>query len=480
MKLKPVALFLMAGVFSSTVAFAATDATTTSTTTTASSTPAATSTTTTTVKKHHRRRHRRAQASAVAPATTTAVQTPVTQAQLDATNSRIAQLERMINANDEGVVVTPTGDRGHDFHPDWYNRIAISGLANIDTTFANRDPAFSSGVNNGFNRIALNTADLYIDATLNDYVKTHIGFQYSNNLTTGSLTQNTVNLEEAYATIGNFAMYPVYLRAGKEVLPYGQFDRHPIIPTTAQMLTQTTDVAATLGFVADNGFNGSVSGFQGPTQPQVANYATKTQFNDFTAHVGYTGDLQSLNMQLGLDYINNVGDTDYMNPSIIASQVQTVTVNNASVIALNNVNKVGGLAAYALFRYNAFDFGGHYATALTSFNYTAANQYGSSATLALSGVKPSAWDAGAGYSFATMGYDSRFGLSYQGSKNAAAIRTTVYDVPKSRYAADYTVNLWTNTQLGLELRRDKDYSVADGGTGNFSNAGVIRLAVQFA
>jgi hypothetical protein len=72
---------------------------------------------------------------------------------------------------------------------------------------------------------------------------------------------------------------------------------------------------------------------------------------------------------------------------------------------------------------------------------------------------------------------SELGLGYQRTGQA-----NLYQLPRTRYTADYTINTSPNTAVTVAYFHDKDYTVAGVNspfTGNASNTGVVRFALQF-
>jgi hypothetical protein len=52
-------------------------------------------------------------------------------------------------------------------------------------------------------------------------------------------------------------------------------------------------------------------------------------------------------------------------------------------------------------------------------------------------------------------------------------------LPEERIITALSVALMKNTNLGLEIVRDSDYSIAEGGTGQSGNTITAQLAVSF-
>jgi hypothetical protein len=121
-----------------------------------------------------------------------------------------------------------------------------------------------------------------------------------------------------------------------------------------------------------------------------------------------------------------------------------------------------------------FDFLARYVTALSRFSQTdLAYQSGSG----IRGAKPSAASLEAGYQFNVMDRGSRAMLSYQRSNEARNANGAVHALvmPRNRVSMGYGVEVFKNTMLAFEVRRDHDYSNTEGGTDQYDNAAFLRM-----
>lgn len=361
---------------------------------------------------------------------------------------RVAALEAAINQNNVGDANTVAD------HSGWADRISIGGVIAADGTYTNRDVlGGSDATRTGF---AVNDAYLYLDARANDWTTAHLSINYDDNALTGN--GHTLRADEAYVTLSNFASQPWYGRVGREYLPYGQYDVHTITRTLTQQLTETNDVAGTVGYMHSSGLNLSGTVFKG----DLRNTAVDSKFNNWVAHVGYANEFNNIGFNAGVDYMANV--------------IDVTDINTALRIANAYSKRVGGVAAYVTANSGPFD---------GTVRFTGTRRFHENDLLSskdgTSGAKLRAWDVEAGYSFNAMNYDSRVSVGYQASRDAGYVRsgTTMY-VPKSRIIGDLTVGVWENTDLTLEVLRNKDYGTNNNGTGRKQTAGTLRLSVKFA
>lgn len=382
-----------------------------------------------------------------------------TQAQLDSMKAQLAKMEAVIKQNQSG---------GFGQTQDWFKRITISGLVNADGYMSNK--SFTSSRSS--NALVLNNANLFVDAAINEWTNGHLAFLYQDNNATFNLHKskfgNNDVLDEAYVTVGNFAKSPVYFRAGRQYLPFGTYDRFPLVVNPTQLLTETSATAVQLGFVLPSGFYGSVYGLQGLRQAGDFRFDEESGKTDQRqkvrnggANLGYAYNTDQMGFRIDVGYINNMADVDYITNGMSGQYT----------------DRVGGLSAGIDFRYTMFDFGARYVKALKRFNSSDidATAYDSSTH----GIEPAAYGLTAGITFPVMAHQSRFGLGYQHSNDSANIGINGAGLPQNRYYGEYMVNISKWTDIGLAVVHDRHYnaSIMNGGS---STTGIARLSVKFA
>lgn len=402
------------------------------------------------------------------------------QAQLDALQAKVAQMQATMNNNAAGTNL-PSDN--------WFKRINVSGLINVDGNLANKSPT-TYGVNNNSqttSSIQIPNANVFIDANVSDWTKAHVGLVYGQNMTDFNLlrsgaytyseltdSDNSVGFDEAYVTLGNFAKSPFYLKVGQQFLPFGDYKPYQdITPSLTQVLSQVNDVAATTGFVSTKGFNGSVFALNGINKYSDTGSANSNTVRNYGASLGFANSVRQAQYNLGVQYLRNMADVTAMR----------YYLGNTAVHAQGDtyVNQVSALAANADVKYKALDLGLKYVSAMNKFSQSDLTALSGGETV---GAKPAAWGVDTGVSFPVLNHDSRFGLGYQGSYQAANIAiadgsSTAY-MPQKRYLANYTFNVSKYTDIGLEVRHDSAYGINQGGTGSSANTATARVAVKFA
>lgn len=392
----------------------------------------------------------------------------VNRSEFDAMKDQVAKMEAVLNQHQAGSnAYTPAND--------WFNRISVSGQFDLDAYMSAKNNYRFQNNGGNTNAIELANANLFVDAQINDWVKTHVGLHFDSNVDRDGLAnvQEAVYghlraswLDEAYVTIANFAQSPAYLRVGREYVPFGSYDTHALTPSLTQMLTQTHATALQAGVVMANGFNASAYTFNGTDLDK--NQDKNRRINNFGLNVGYANSYNDVSYKASLGYIYNMADVSYIAAGRSFNSVEHV---------------VGGISVDGSVKSGPFDGNVHYVTALKSFDILDVNHFTDGS---IAGAKPSAWGVDAGYSFAVAGHDSRLGLGYQRSSQANNVGPKSdevyyanYGMPKQRYVAQYDVNVWKNTDLGLQVYHDRDCSdVLGDATKN--TTGLVSLTVKLS
>lgn len=425
-----------------------------------------------------------------------------TQPQLDSMKAQINTMQAIINQNSVG---------GFDQPCDWMNRITVSGMINVDGYYSNRtqtfgfDPRGTSRVepilppgpgdrdtfgNGGnTNNLDINNANLIVDALVNDWTNVHINVLHTdrtNDAFTPWLNNVNATFDEAYVTIGNFCQSPVYFRAGREYIPFGVYQRYPMVMNPTQMLTETRATAAQLGFVSPVGVYGSLYAFRGLASDDDVNFVAggevqRPRVANWGADLGYAycDNVNDWNTKLDAGWIRNMADVNYI----------------AQNLGNNYEDQVHGLSLSADFGFQAFDASLRYVKALGDFDRQDIAEFDKNRFGGVGDVenaRPSAYGAEVGYSFAVVNnHSSRVAVGYQHTKESSSnvfpgfpgisvASVGGFGMPQERYYGSYTVNVSKWTDVGFELYHDRDYSTRHFGTGKNATAAAVQLGVKFA
>ncbi len=132
--------------------------------------------------------------------------------------------------------------------------IAISGAIEVEAAMASqKDPA---GNTTSTSDVSLATAEIDVDAAVNDNVDIHVALLYEEGDT------DPPNIDEAYVRIHGGDDLPLSLRAGRMYVPFGTFASRFVTDPVTLTLGETNDTALLAGY--DRGpFSLAVGGFQG-------------------------------------------------------------------------------------------------------------------------------------------------------------------------------------------------------------------------
>ncbi|RDI46879.1 LbtU family siderophore porin [Aquicella lusitana] len=381
-------------------------------------------------------------------------------------------------------------------NPGWFNRIQVSGGINVDVgKWGNRN---ANIMGENYQRLSLNDAYINVSADVNDWAKGFASLSFSNPTTNvnpsiyklwgaaeynaayanniNGNASNVIQLEQAYATFGNFDVSPIFVQVGKQFQDYGRYEIHPITESMTQVMTKTLATSIRAGFIA-NGFHGSIAAFDDPIN-KMGNTSSPT---NYTAAVGYDQNNDQLGFDLGAGYIYNMIGVNDVAYNVVNFNTLGGTLGNTGTYR----NRVGAYALYGDVNSGPFSLGARYTQALQRFNVNDLPKNGiadltggviTGAPIAgRSGAKP--WAAGiqGGYGFNVWDRNQNIYLGYQTSREAAGL-----NLPKNRYLVGYGIDVWKSTNLGIEWDHDNAYSTGNGGSGNNTNLVSLRAGVQFS
>ncbi len=354
--------------------------------------------------------------------------------------------------------------------------ISFAGGINFDSHWGNRSVGYQ-GENN--QRLSLNDAYLNIYGNVNEWTKAFASMSYndvSDNGAGSAFTKpgqysnvyptHTLTLEQGFMRFANFDQMPFYVQLGKQFQNFGRYNIHPITRSTDQVLSETLATSAEVGFITRMGFNGSLFAFDNPLKDSYTAAPTTTQGHSKTnwgASLGYDHPSDSLGFDVGAGYLYNFTGVNDVAQAL--SQFEFGTNNTGTYY-----NRVSALAIYGDLNSGPFSLLARYVTALQDFTTTNLLSHLGSG----SGAKPWASNLQAAFNFNAWSKNQNVYVGYQATGDAVYI-----ELPKNRWLAGYNVDVWKNTNLGLELAHDHDYSVGQGGTGNNSNTVAVRAAVKF-
>jgi len=357
--------------------------------------------------------------------------------------------------------------------PDWFNRVTVSGGASVDAHWGQRANPLYTGLNT--KRISINDAYLDINANVNDWTKAFMDVSYSTtsrrqtsvasngpaavvtplrNYSFAYSNPTTLTFEQAYVTLGNSDVSPFFVQVGKQFQDFGRYKTHSLTRSATQVLSESNQVSARVSFIDKSGLHGSVFAFENPSVKVGKSHAN----NVYGASIGFDQPNDQLGYAVGLGYLTSMTGVSDVNAFLKTSKQYN--------------RQVGAMSLYGDVNSGPFSFSGRYATALQSFKAADMPRY--VANNSNVGSAPHALDLTANYGFNVDGKNQNVYLGYQATAEAARLV-----LPKSRWLAGYNVDVMKNTNVAVEVTRDKDYNLVNGGTNKTTGTVAARATVLF-
>ncbi len=314
------------------------------------------------------------------------------------------------------------------------NRIKLSGLVEAEVNYSKDYDG------NDSSDITLATAELDIDVDLHKYVKSHLLFLWEEDDT------EPVDIDEAYIFLGNTEEFPLFTQVGKLYVPFGNYESHMISDPLTLELGETRETAIVVG-AEYNGLHASSYAFNGDIDESGDDDAIKC----FGIAAGYVFENDTFGINVGMGWINNLGDSDTLKDTL-PSEID---------------DYVDGITAHAILSWQGLQLIGEYLGALDNFKVSELEFKGN-------GAKPEAWNIELGYTFEIASRETVFAIAYQGTNEALAL-----ELPEQRYLGSFGIGLIDGLSLAVEYAHDKDYDKSDGGTGDNADSVTMQLALEF-
>lgn len=381
--------------------------------------------------------------------------------------------------------------------PGWYDRIRVTGGINVDAgKWGNRN---ANIMGENYQRLSLNDVYVNFEGTLNNWTKVFASVSYNtattvanpssfniygaseysaayaNNISSNGM--NNVQLEQGFATFGDFSVSPFFVQVGKFFQDFSRYEIHPITRSVTQVMSESLTTSAKLGFIA-GGLNGGIYALNNP----IARVGSLYTNANYGISLGYDQNNDDFGFDLGAGYLYNM-----MGVNDIAFSVTNYTSGGYN-------SRAGGIALYGDVNYGPFMLAARYTQAVQRFNPNDLSKNGAAdlagpvvtplgtantaATLlpGTVGAKPAAGMVQAGYGFDYFWNRSQnVYLGYQTTNQAAAL-----NLPKTRWLAGYGIEVVKDTSLGIEWDHDNQYKVANGGAGNTTNLVSLRVSAKFS
>lgn len=310
----------------------------------------------------------------------------------------------------------------------------ISGLLEVQVEFVEGFDGTSSS------DILISNAEFALDSELSERVSTHLSFLYERYFT-------TTEVDNVYIEYGNPFLSSFFVRAGQLYVPFGTFETNMVSDPFTLFLAETREVAFVLSY--ESTFHATMYVFNGELQKT----GSDNSIDNVGVDLGYIYERESLGIDIGFGYINNIGDSIFVAETIIANQGGD-----------NHVDEyVPGMIAHLIIRWNSFQFIGELAAATKDFAI--------GEIYATQKSKPSASNLELAYHFSENWV---LALGMQNSVDLSGY------LPESRLLFTTSYQMNDGIRIAFEYGSDSDYSTSKpNGTGNTGSSMIFQIAANF-
>ena len=314
--------------------------------------------------------------------------------------------------------------------------VTLSGLIEVDAILAEDYAGVDTST------IELSTVELALEAKATDWATGLIVVDYESD-------DDRLSLDEANITLGKTDALPLFLTAGKVYAPFGHFATNMLQDPLTHTIGEI-NVPGVIGGIETYGITGTLLAYKGMNET-----GDDDTIKDFGAELSYAYDLDETSLETGISWVSNIADAEGTIDVLDEAGIDTIS------------SRVGGLSLHLCAKYEAFSLIGEYTMALDSFDPD-------QLAFGDGGAKPAAWNGEIAYTTEFLERDTVFAAGYQGTREALAL-----ELPEERLIAAASMTILAGTTLSLEYYLDRDYSTADGGTGENGHSFTTRLAYEF-
>lgn len=313
-------------------------------------------------------------------------------------------------------------------------KLSLSGLVEAEMVVSQEKKA--DGTKTKSSDLALATAQLNVDAKLNQYVSGHLAFLYEEG---GG--DDTIVIDEAFVSLTASDDTPVYAKVGRLYVPFGRFESHFISDPGTLVLGETNDTAVVAGYANDIA-EFKVGGFKG----KVKEAGKSDHINSAVASAVFfvpTTNEDELSLSGGVSYLSNLATSD---------SLEAETVGDVA-------DMVGGWSVFFSFAYaDSFFFDAEYLGAVKDF---AAADF---SFTDLENRRPEAWNLEAAILVCEGG---EVALRYGGSDETGTF------LSQDEYGAALLYRFFDSTSFTVEYLYQQFQDASD------NSQGTVQLAVEF-
>ncbi|WP_043814542.1 LbtU family siderophore porin [Desulfarculus baarsii] len=300
-------------------------------------------------------------------------------------------------------------------------RLKIYGAIEVEGQYANLKP--KNGPSSSVSDFTLATAEVFIEADINKYVKGLVHMLYEEGDT------DPMNIDEAYILLGQTDDVPAYFLGGRMYPAIGLFETSMVSDPITQDMFETQATAAEVGWAQDwfnvgvGAFNADVHQYDDGADNTINTFYARAQFD---APEGALG--KDVDLNFGLAYINNIAAGNLREGLLTEyDQIQDL---------------VAGWSAMISAQYEMVAFTAEYISALDDFK--AGELYPDDK------LKPYAYSL----ELAFMPFDEwTFAARFEGAEGPTADKGSDMDTPDHRWGLTASWEFLEDTVLSVEYMR---------------------------
>ena len=367
-----------------------------------------------------------------------------------ALTDRLTEVEQQLN--EMKAVPEPSRAEGVGFLSDLEDHITINGLLEFGAAYQSID--MKDGGHEKDSDLCMTTVQLGIAAEVNDWVNAEMVLLYED--PTFDNDETSVDIDEAFITIGNTEKIPAFLKAGKMYVPFGALFEHfpddPFLDTPLTvMLGEVLEKAVLIG-AEWKGFTVSAYTYNGDVEEDSSSDNVIESYG-FDANYTFENETYGLDMLIGGSYISNIADSDCSMEGALVGDIE---------------DYVGGADAYFHVGYQGIFLDAEYMAATEEFGHGELYT-GSDGNAA---ARPEVWNFEIGYNY-NWWRNLEIALKYAGSSDCGGL-----GLPEDRYGINFNQEIFDNTILSVGYMYD-EYDDNDADDRDTRDLVFGQLAVEF-
>jgi hypothetical protein len=384
------------------------------------------------------------------------------QAAQNGQNIKDIQFYNQLDPNIPQVARTPNNESRKKeldsiFH--FFKTTQLSGSVSMDGSFSNPGYKYTKGDSSS---LRIGQAEIDISREFNSWLKAKLALYYADSPVPAlqSDSDNKIDVDQLYVTIGDLKKSPFYGIVGKDYLPFGVFRHHTLTNTITKTLSEMKETTLLVGFETNQAY-GSAYVYNSGGSNTTGNIVNP-KLNNYGFELGRAQHNKNYYYNVSLGFISSY-------------------LENQAIYALASSNTSAHPAAWtahAEFMYKHYGVSADFVSGLSKFDTDAISFNGERA-------EPKGYTTEAFYRFKYKNMPSQFSVGVQRSYQSLAL-----SIPRIRYMAQVWMEFTKHLSGELEYQHNIDYSdhttatygrnsTAVNGTGKTADAVFARVTLSF-